>query len=113
MNFFQGSTTLNFIPFCLENKITVNPIEPTISQVDNPYLATVPSSEAQAHSSLDHSPHSQDSEPDVTAYAESVIRRMESILEGDQITTELSAGSVLDENQSYFRSSYCRPHLEP
>ena len=111
MDFFQGSTPLNFIPFCLKNYATENSVDPTTPQVDNPDQTTVHSRESQAHSFLDHSPHSQDSEPDVTAYAESVIRRKKSTQEDDQTTTELSAGGVPDENQSLLDPGFSDPTL--
>ena len=82
-------TPLKFIPFCLENQTTADTVEPTTSQVKNPDVATASSSEPQAHHFPDFSPLNQDSEPDVTTYAESVIRRMELIHESGQTSTEL------------------------
>ena len=101
MEFFQESTPLKLIPFCLENQTTEYTVETVTSQVNNPDVATTSSSEPQAHPLPDFSPHSQGSEPEVTAYAESVVRRMELIKESGQTSTEPPADSM------------GRLHLEP
>ena len=90
MNTYQGSTPLNFIPFRIENPPKDNALALTPSQVSNravvENLATtlegrpqdeisiqVPQPEAKRVSPA----LSQDSDADVTAYAESVIQRMQ------------------------------------
>ena len=90
MDSYQGSTPLNFIPFRLENPPKENAPVPTPYQVSNPAvvenLATtlegppqdgisiqVPQPEAKRGSPA----LSQDSDADVTAYAESVVQRMQ------------------------------------
>ena len=77
MGFFRGSTPLEFILFCLENQTTENTVVPTTSHADNPDMAVASNHEPQSQLLPDFSPYSQDSEPDVTAYAETVVRRME------------------------------------
>ena len=92
MDFFGGSTPPNFIPFRLESSLKENSDPPTTTQASNPAVlessATnpegFPRDEAGTHVprpqnlvTLDSPGPSQDSDADVTAYAESVVQRME------------------------------------
>ena len=94
MDFFQGSTPHDFIPFCLEKQTTGEITTPANSSVEVPVEALLSSAEPQSQFTQDVSapraPHSQqlvedvvsshsvDSDLDVTAYAESVVQRIES-----------------------------------
>ena len=77
MDFFQESAQKIFIPCCLENQTTRNAAEPTPSPIDNPTESRSPNGQSQSQLLSASSPYSQESEPDVTVYAEAVVQRIE------------------------------------
>ena len=91
MDLYQGSTPLNFIPFRLESLSEENTTPPTKSQASHPAASDNPVAEseglppeeisnqiARPQGLVEHgSPfHSQDSDVDVTTYAESGVNRI-------------------------------------
>ena len=110
MEYYQGSVPLSFIPFCLENQMAENAEVPTSSQViesektvvaDDSSGKTVTSDNTPAPPPpLDFSPYSQDSEQEVTAYAESVVEKIEQVERASQFTAELLASDVPDQDRS-------------
>ena len=95
MDYYQGSIPLHFIPFGLENQMAENLEAPTPSQAIEPVKTVIAddgsgkavSSNAPAPPPLpDFSPLSQDSEQDVTAYAESVVEKIERAERTSQLT---------------------------
>ena len=103
MDYYQGSVPLHFIPFCLENQMAENPEAPTSSQaiesvktvIADDGSGKVVSSNAPAPPLLpDFSPLSQDSEQDVTAYAESVVEKNEQAERTSQLTAVLSSSAI-------------------
>ena len=92
MDFFQGSTPPNFIPFRLESSLKENHDSPTTTQASNPAApkssattsvgfqrdeAGTQISRPQELVKRDSPALTQDGDADVTAYAESVVQRME------------------------------------
>ena len=90
MDSYQGSTPLNFIPFRLEIPLKENASTPTLPQVNSPVNAEdLPTlieghkrseagiSEPQPETKHSGSAGSQDSDTDVTVYADSMVQRME------------------------------------
>ena len=86
MDYYQGSIPLHFIPFFLENQMAENLEAPTSSQaIESGKTVIADDGSGKAVSSNapsplplpDFSPLSQDSEQDVTAYAESVVEKIE------------------------------------
>ena len=110
MGFYQGSVPLGFIPFCLENQMAENADAPTSSQViesekivaaDNSSGKTVAADNTPAPPFLpDFSPLSQDSEQDVTDYAESVVEKVEQAEQASRLTAELSSSDVPGQDRS-------------
>ena len=110
MDYYQGSVPLSFIPFGLENQmaekaeVSTSPrvieSEKTVVADDNSGK-TVTSDSVPAPPLLPNlSPHSQDSEPNVTAYAESVVKKIEQAGRANQLTAELPARDVPDQDRS-------------
>ena len=90
MDSYQGSTPLNFIPFRLEIPSKENASAPTLPQVSSPVNAEdlttlieghkrgeAGTSEPQPEAKHGGSAGSQDSDTDVTVYADSMVQRME------------------------------------
>ena len=86
MDFFQGSSPPNFIPFCLDeqhsqNDSTPNPetnTNPTSNKVSSPpTFPPLRASTSQTLAKVLNSPHSTDSNVDVTAHATEMAPRME------------------------------------
>ena len=90
MDSYQGSTPLNFIPFRLETPSKENTSAPTLPQVSSPVNAEdsttlieghkrgeADTSEPQPEAKHGGSAGSQDSDTDVTVYADSMVQRME------------------------------------
>ena len=110
MDYCQGSVPLGFIPFCLENQMAENAEAPTSSHViqskktivaDDSSGKTVTSDNAPVlPPHPDFSPHSLDSEQDVTAYAESVVEKIEQVERAGQLTAELLSSDVPNQDRS-------------
>ena len=103
MDYYQGSVPLHFIPFCLENQMAENLEAPTSSQaiesvktvIADDGSGKVVSSNAPAPPPLpDVSPLSQDSEQDVTAYAESVVEKIERAERTSQLTAVSTSSAI-------------------
>ena len=90
MDSYQGSTPLNYIPFRLEIPSKENASAPTLPQVSSPVNAEdlttlieghkrgeAGTSEPQPEAKHGGSAGSQDSDTDVTVYADSMVQRME------------------------------------
>ena len=77
MDFFQESTPPSFIPCYLENQTTRKAADPTPSPIDNPTESRSPNGQSGRQLLSAFSPYSQESEPDVTVYAEAVVQRIE------------------------------------
>ena len=133
MDYYQGSVPLSFFLFCLENQMAENAEIPTHSQ-DTESEKTIDADDSSGKTLTadapalplrpDLSPHSQDSEQDVTAYAESVVKKIEQA----ERASQLAAGSspraipnqdcslpdpvVADLTQGPRRSSTPIPHPE-
>ena len=110
MVYYQGSVPLSFIPFCLKNQMAENaevPTSPRVIESEKTVVAddssgkTVTSDGVPAPPLLPNfSPYSQDSEQDVTAYAESVVEKIEQAERANQLTAELPTREVPDQDRS-------------
>ena len=110
MSYYQGSVPLSFYPFCLENQMAENAVVPTSPRViesektvvaDDCSGKTVTSDSVPAPPLLPNfSPYSQDSEQDVTVYAESVVEKIEQAERANQLTAELPTRDVPDQDRS-------------
>ena len=110
MDYYEGSVPLGFIPFYLENQMAENANVPTSSQViesekivaaDNSSEKTDASDSTPAPPLLpDFSPCSQDSEQDVTAYAEFVVEKIEQAEHAGRLIAELSSTDVPGQDRS-------------
>ena len=78
MDFFQGSTPPNFIPFRLENVLEEDVLTPDPTSVRTPDDPTTQAPRT-SESGLQVSPQSVDSETDVNVFAEKMVRIMEKV----------------------------------
>ena len=85
MDFFQGSSPPNFIPFCLDKQHSRNDATPDPGSNTNPasskacsppHFPPLKASTNQTQARVLNSPHSMDSNVDVTAYATEMAQRM-------------------------------------
>ena len=96
MDFYQGSAPPKLIPFCSEKQIIENTDAPTIPQVNDPEAAATSTKISQQQLLPEFSSHCQDSEQDVTTYAETVVQRME-LAQDAAVTSEaqLTDGTLI------------------
>ena len=87
-------------------------VTPTASQTDNPIQLRPSTDESQSQLLPAFSPYSQDSEPDVTAYAEAVVQKVEQTQEVVPTKVHQSADESSDEIQGLQNPTEVASNLE-